>query len=235
MINKKFSLNSNQLKVIAMLAMAIDHIGLFWFNNFMPMRIIGRLAFPIFAYMIAEGCVYTKNKSKYLLRVFTLGALCQLVYFLADPSMYLGVLITFSVSFVIIYALQWAQSNKNKSAMLVPIFISVVIAGICYLIPYLFPKLGFRFDYGFFGIMLPVLISAAPNKKSKLAMTALGLFFVCLDYKGVQWWSLLSIILLALYNGERGKARLKYVFYLFYPIHLAVIYSVSFIVSKAIA
>ena len=62
---KKFGLTNNQLKIIAMISMLIDHIGVAMFPNVMILRIIGRLAFPIFAYMIAEGCFYTKNKARY--------------------------------------------------------------------------------------------------------------------------------------------------------------------------
>ena len=59
---KKIGLTNNQLKIIAMISMLIDHIGLQMFPDLLIFRIIGRLAFPIFAYMIAEGCFYTKNK-----------------------------------------------------------------------------------------------------------------------------------------------------------------------------
>ena len=62
----KFGLTNNQLKIIAMVSMALDHIGLLFFPDVMLFRALGRIAFPIFAYMIAEGCRYTKNRAKYL-------------------------------------------------------------------------------------------------------------------------------------------------------------------------
>lgn len=54
-------LNSNQLKLLALLTMTVDHIGVHLFPQYPILRIIGRLAFPIYAYCIAEGCVHTKT------------------------------------------------------------------------------------------------------------------------------------------------------------------------------
>lgn len=64
MQEKSFGLSNNALKIIAMLSMLIDHTGLMIFPEYKIFRIIGRLAFPIFAYMIAEGCFYTKKQKK---------------------------------------------------------------------------------------------------------------------------------------------------------------------------
>ena len=69
-ITKKLSgLTGNQLKLFALLAMTCDHIGVQLFPRLLILRIIGRLALPIFAYMIAQGCRYTKNKKKYLMTI----------------------------------------------------------------------------------------------------------------------------------------------------------------------
>ena len=58
-------LNRNVLKIIALITMLIDHIGLVFFPGIEIFRIIGRISFPIFAFMIAEGCEHTENKKKY--------------------------------------------------------------------------------------------------------------------------------------------------------------------------
>ena len=62
----KKGLTGNQLKIIAMICMTVDHVGFILFPKQEIFRIIGRLAFPIFAYMIAEGCRYTRNYGRYL-------------------------------------------------------------------------------------------------------------------------------------------------------------------------
>ena len=61
--------SGNALKIIAMISMLIDHIGVILLDNYEPFRIIGRLAFPIYAYLIAEGCKHTNNRLFYLLRI----------------------------------------------------------------------------------------------------------------------------------------------------------------------
>ena len=70
-------LSNNQLKIIAMISMFIDHLGLQIFPTESIYRIIGRIALPIFAYMIAEGCKYTRKRWLYLLKILSLGLICQ--------------------------------------------------------------------------------------------------------------------------------------------------------------
>ena len=77
----KFGLTNNQLKIIAMVSMLLDHVGLLFFPNVAIFRILGRIAFPIFAYMIAEGCRYTKNRAKYLGMIAAMAIVFQVVYF----------------------------------------------------------------------------------------------------------------------------------------------------------
>ena len=100
-------LSGNTLKIIAAIAMLIDHIGMMFFPKAVIFRIIGRLAFPIFAFMIAESAKYTKNKLKHFMLMFSLALVCQVVYYLFDNgSLYMCILVTFSISTLLIYALQ---------------------------------------------------------------------------------------------------------------------------------
>ncbi|MBQ8402939.1 MAG: hypothetical protein IJX55_00760, partial [Clostridia bacterium] len=92
------------MKIIAALAMFIDHAGYLMFPQYDILRIIGRMAFPIFAFMIAEGCKYTKNKARYFFTVFGLAAICQTVYYIFDKSLFMSVLISFSLAILMIYA-----------------------------------------------------------------------------------------------------------------------------------
>ena len=79
--NKPFRLTGNQLKLIAMVAMTADHVGLQLLPQVGFLRILGRLAMPLYAYMIAEGCRYTRSRKRYFLSIALMGLLCQLVYF----------------------------------------------------------------------------------------------------------------------------------------------------------
>ena len=90
-------------------------------------------------------------------------------------------------------------------------------------------------DYGFWGIMTPVFAAFSLGKgktgsKLPVLMTAVGLIFLGADLGGIQHYALLAIPLLLLYNGQRGKANLKYFFYIFYPVHLAVLQGIAWIV-----
>ena len=67
-------LPGNALKIIAAIAMLADHVGLMFFPRVSLFRIVGRLALPIFAFMIAEGCRYTRNRLRYFLQIFLLAA-----------------------------------------------------------------------------------------------------------------------------------------------------------------
>lgn len=91
-------LTGNELKIIAAFAMLIDHIGLIFFPTEQAFRIVGRLAFPIFAFMIAEGCEYTKHKLRYFLTVAVLAAVCQCFYYLFENSLYVYTCYLFAIN-----------------------------------------------------------------------------------------------------------------------------------------
>lgn len=239
-INK---LSANALKIIALVTMTVDHAGLLLMHNYMPFRILGRLAFPIFAYMIAEGCRYTKNKRNYFLRIFLLGLLCQAVYYITERSVYQGILMTFSVSILLSYAVLWAEKRIRESReaaghinkimlCLLPvglILLTAVISGELRLLPggwYV------SFDYGFYGILLPVLIVLGRDKKQRLLLAAAGMTLTAFSLGDIQWYSLVALIPLACYNGQRGKWNMKYLFYIYYPLHMAVIYGLSMLIKQ---
>ena len=207
----KSFLNNNQLKIIALISMTIDHIGVQIFPGVTILRIIGRLAYPIFAYMIAEGARYTKNRRKYLLTISLTALLCQLVYFFALKSLDQCILVTFTLSILLIYFLEYR-------------FLSLVSILACF-----FLTQYVHIDYGFYGIMMPVILYLANTKKKKLISGTIMLILISISSGWIQWFSLVSVPLLALYNEKRGNLNLKYLFYIYYPVHLAVIYLISLI------
>ena len=236
--NTKFSppLSGNILKYIAALSMLLDHIGVIFFPSEITFRFWGRLALPIFAYMIAEGCRYTRNKLRYFLYVFGLAAACQLVYFIYDGDTYMCILVTFSLAILMIYALQFFKKclfNKNfpviKTILSGLIFAASV--GITYAL-----NLFLTIDYGFWGCMLPVFAALLhPTENAPCIFKhidrpwvhaiSLGVGIVLMVLFGtsvmsVQIYALLALPLLFLYSGKRGKHKMKYFFYIFYPTHL---------------
>lgn len=230
---KKFGLTNNQLKIIAMVAMLLDHVGKVLLPQYQILQIIGRLAFPIFAFMIAEGCYYTRNKIRYFLSVFLLGAGCQAVYIIWEKSFYMNILLTFSLSIIFIFSLENYKKTKEKRIRILMLFTVITVLLIAVMLPVILIDQGFIIDYGIFGVLLPVVIFYSPEKTRKLLFTAGVLIFLTLDLGGgIQWFSLLAVPLLALYNQKRGKYNIKPLFYIFYPAHLVVIYLISIILNN---
>ncbi len=217
-----FGLTGNQLKILAMITMTCDHVGMQIFPQVFWLRILGRLAMPIYAYMIAEGCRHTRDRKKYFLRLFGLGLLCQAVYLLAMGSWYQCILMTFSLSVWLIGLLDAAEREKNgktMGALLVGVAVSFFLTVV---LPDLLPHTDYAIDYGLPGVLLPVLIYGAGTRG-----LLLGLALVALEYGGVQWFAFLSVPLLLAYNGQRGRANIGKFFYWYYPAHLVVIYGIS--------
>ena len=212
-------LTSNQLKVLAMVTMTLDHIGVQLFPGVLWLRVAGRLAMPIYAWMIAEGCAHTRDRKQYLLRLAGLALVCQLVYFFAMGSLYQCLLVTFSLSILLIYAIDSGSPLLGAGAFLLVLFLTGFL-------PNRLP--GFYIDYSLWGVLTPVAVYFGRNKWEKLLFCGLALVMLAAAHSGfTQWLALLSLIPLALYNGKRGKRKIKWFFYLYYPIHLVVIYAIS--------
>ncbi len=227
--------SNNQLKIIAMLSMFVDHVGAIIYPHIVFFRIAGRLALPLFAYMIAEGCTHTKNKLGYLASVSILALLCQFVFYFMTGSIHQNILVTFSLSIIAIFSVDNFLKHENAVNVGMGILGASFVIFITFIAPMLPIFRGFNVDYGYLGMLIPIAIYYSPNKICKLiscsVMIYLSVFTVGLF---IQYYALLSIPLLALYNGQRGTTRLKYVFYLFYPLHLALIYLINFLFSNVL-
>ena len=81
--------------------------------------------------------------------------------------------------------------------------------------------------------MLPVLVYFGRGTWEKLALFTVGVSLLGLHYGGIQWWGLLSVPLLALYNGQKGRRNIGPLFYWYYPAHLVVIYGLSLLLAQA--
>lgn len=215
---KTAGLTGNQLKLLALAAMTCDHVGVSLLPQVPWLRIIGRLALPVFAYMIAEGCRYTRSRKRYLLSLLAVAAVCQGAYFVAMGSLYQCILVTFSLSVALICL--W---DLQKT---VPMLLGLGgVWSLCEILPAFLP--GFHIDYGFCGVLLPVLIYLGKGRWQALGMTTLGLLLLAWDRGGIQWYAFGALLPLALYTGARGKLRLKYLFYIYYPLHLVLIWVIG--------
>lgn len=243
---KRFGLSGTALKILACVCMLIDHVGAYLLPQYRILRVIGRLAFPIFAFCIAEGCRYTQNKLKHFFLIFGLGAVWEALLIWYYREWDGNILLTFSLSVLVVYAWQWAKRQCStppwwRGIAAIALFGAVVI-GIWMLTK------AVHFEYGFFGIMLapaaalfdydegkaPVWMKRLDRLPVKLAVFMIALLMLAWPTIGrtVQVYSLLSIVLLAFYNGKAGDRRLKYAFYVFYPLHLIVIECVRVMVKE---
>lgn len=244
---KKFKgISQNTLKIIAAVCMLADHTGMLLFPSVPVFRIIGRVAFPVFAYSVYEGCKYTRSKGKYFFRVFGLGIICVIGYLIFSKELYLNALISFSMAILIIFALQYLEKSftaPKKSSVAIfsalmctvgALALSGVICGAA------------QVDYGFWGIMLPVFsyITDLPlHFKGKLPENpVLEKLFPCLGFtaallllsfsmKGNQLWCLFALPLILITGKHRGKHNLKYFFYIFYPTHLMLLEGIALIIK----
>ena len=228
----KKGLTGNQLKLIAMITMTVDHIGLALFPQQVLFRIIGRVSFPIFAFMIVEGCVHTKSIRRYWGTLSAVAALCQIVNFAVLGSLYQCILVTFSMSVALIFLLKIAKEKKTAMAWAAVACGIALAFFITEVLPGLLAHTDFSVDYGFLGVMLPPVVYCGKGKVQKLGyeLAMLLALSVCLDK--IQLWALLSLPLLALYNGQLGKRNMKYFFYIYYPVHLALIYGAELLLRR---
>ncbi len=235
-------LSGNALKLIAALSMVLDHIGVMLFPEIELLRILGRLAFPLFAFFIAEGCRYTKNRARYLGMLVGMAAIFQLVYYFAMQSLYMSVFVTFSLSVALIYLLdECKKAITNEYAKPWQRLLPLVAFLLALIATYLL-NLYLEIDYGFLGCVTPLCatlfhgvegklqaLDALPCRILTMGLPLLGLTFTSPLTPAVQGFCLLTLPLLLLYSGKRGRYKMKYFFYIFYPAHLLLLYGISYL------
>ncbi len=231
--NNSKGLNSNALKLIAIAAMTVDHLTWTLFPGtqkvwyIMALHIVGRLTAPIMWFFIAEGCRKTHNIKKYALRMLIFAFVSHFAYCFA-----------FGIPLSVTHG-----GFFNRTSVMWALMLAVVLVGINQsdkvrewqktAAIFLFCVLAFPADWSSIAVMAPLFIYFhAGDRKKQMADIVIWTFvyalvyFLFLDrvYGILQMFTFLSIPLLMLYNGERGRAKgMKWLFYIYYPAHLAVI------------
>ena len=242
-MTKSKILNSNQLKLIAIIAMTVDHIAWAMFDGYpsallpLVMHIIGRLTCPIMCYFIAEGYHYTRNINKYTFRLFAFAFVSHFAYIFASndfvdfksfiPFYYGNFLNQTSVMWSLAWGLvmlRIADSKRIKSIYKVLLVILICIITL--------PS-----DWSCIAALCIMAIGTNRGNFRKqmswmifyVALYSLVYFFAIDKAYGIlQMGVVLSIPVIAMYNGKRGKNPkinkfMKWFFYIFYPLHLFVI------------
>lgn len=212
----KISLSGSSLKILALLIMLIDHMGAILFPQYFFLRIIGRLAFPIFCFLLVEGFIHTKNVKKYALRLGIFALISEIPFDLAlfnRPFDFSHQNIFFTL-FIGLLVLIGIHKFKQRPWIGYCIFIiGIIIAELS------------KVDYGSFGVII-ILLFYIYHQHHNLIILTLGLFIFSLLLTPVEVFATLAIIPITLYNGKRGIS-LKYVFYAFYPVHLLILYLIA--------
>lgn len=224
-------LNASTLKVIAMLIMLLDHIGATvimrlpelgyisqeqyatWYLCYRIVRNIGRTAFPIFCFFIVEGFYHTSNKAKYAMRLLLFAFVSQYPFELALTGecgwRYTNVFFTLFLGLMTIWGMSEAEKRIRDT------FCNTVLKILCIgaggVVAYLCNT-----DYDYKGVLLIVIMYVF--RSQPIVRSVLG-------YISFLWeaYCLPGFLLIHLYNGERGKLG-KYIFYIFYPAHLLLLY-----------
>jgi hypothetical protein len=245
---KRWGLSASTLKIIACVFMVVDHVGVFLLPHLEILRIIGRISFPIFAYFIAEGCRYTRNKLKRFLLVLGLMVLCEGAYLIYDGKLDGGIMMTFTFSILLVYQGQAIKKALAQKKWWMTALWSLTFAASLVFV-HGFVEHVLYVDYGFWGILIPAFTVLHDYREGeaptcfryvshlpvKLAFWTLGMLLLCISrglFANIQSWCLLAIPFMLLYNGTPGRKGFKYGFYVFYPAHLAVLYLIAALMQR---
>lgn len=210
------------LKLTALLTMIIDHYGAIFQTNIIIYRIIGRLAFPIYCFLLVEGYTHTSNIKKYTSRLLIFALISEIPFDLAFYGkigfVHQNIFFTLFIGLIAIYLID-NKDTKYKFDSTLVIIAACVLATIL------------RTDYQFIGIVYILLFYFTRNlpKKKRLSTIALIMIAINLAAGMVQQFSLLALIIIYLYNNEPGAKNklLQMSFYIAYPLHLLIYYIIN--------
>ena len=228
-------MNRNALKIIAVVAMLIDHVGLFLLNNNVICRSIGRVAFPIFTYFIAEGMRYTRSRKKYILHLLICAVVTQVPFALLFRWSYLNVIFTFLVGITFIVLFE-SFDHKPETTKVILKNMFIISSFICLIFLSIFGEIFELYEYGLYGVFLVVGFYFSKTKPKQL----IAGFFIILLFGIIdivksptpitflfKMFALFTIPLLVFYNKQKGKINLKYLFYIAYPANFLIIYLIQ--------
>lgn len=206
-------------------------IGTSYFNY------IGRIAFPIFAFQIAQGYVHTKNVNKYLKRLLIFAIISQIPFTLFCNAASISFIP--NVIFTLVFGLVGIMAY-DKIDKLLGIAITILLGIIASLL---------KFDYGFYGVIIILFFYIFRDRKVLLVTSFSLATLIKFTYSTLKYakygneimlqvfqhyaplciCTILSSVFICLYNGKKGYNS-KYLLYLFYPLHLLLIYALSFVI-----
>lgn len=226
------------LKIIACISMLLCHIPFVFSQLAIPLIYIGKLAFPIYAFLISEGYAHTKSFSKYLVRLLFFAIISQI------PAMLLFEGKNFTLYFNIFFTLAFGLLGIRVFDKIEKKYISYPLIALLAVIANL---LGF--DYGAIGVLMIVCFYVFKNHKMYMVLSESLLMIALYVHKlsvltvvnvaTIRYvlfqllFSIISLLFILFYNGKRGKnsKAIQLGFYLFYPLHLFILCLLKYIVA----
>lgn len=206
------------LKWIAVLTMVIDHVGAILFPDQIWMRVIGRVAFPIYAYCLAEGFRYTSDYRRYLGRLALFAILSEIPFDLAFYGVpfsfaHQNVFFTLTLGLILLWVLERCREQLLLCAG--------AFAVLCFLAQAL------HMDYGAGGLLMVFAFYLAQQGTSPWIAWGIFVFINLFGYAGgVQWAAILALLPIGLYSGKAGKRKQRF-FYWIYPLHLLLLWIIE--------
>ena len=223
----KKCLSNFDLKLIAIITMTIDHIGVVFGTPFYNLlRAVGRLSFPIFAFLLTEGYVHTRSFSKYFLRLLVLAVISEIIYdyVFYERFIYLGannIFFTLALGLFTLFLLDKSRclvkkyfKDKIDLIIILPITYLLIVVIMGLIAEFL------SFSYGMLGILIISFFYLFKNN-FLLMVISVSISTLILG-EPMQYFSLFSLILIYFYNKKLGK-KCKMFFYLYYPLHILVL------------
>lgn len=206
------------LKWIAVLTMVIDHVGAILFPDQIWMRVIGRVAFPVYAYCLAEGFRYTSDYRRYLGRLALFAILSEIPFDLAFygvPFSFAHQNVFFTLTLGLI--LLWVLERFREQLLLC----AGAFAVLCFLAQAL------HMDYGAGGLLMVFAFYLAQQGTSPWIGWGIFVFINLFGYAGgVQWAAIIALLPIGLYSGKAGKKKQRF-FYWIYPLHLLLLWVIE--------
>jgi len=200
---------------IAMVTMLIDHIGIVWFPDSPIWRIVGRIAFPIYTYLIAVGLTRTRSVPKYIGRLALLAVISQVPFSLLFDTRTINVIGTFFVSAGALFLME--RMKEHPLRWLWPIAAGVLMETI-------------SFDYGAYGLLLLLIYRYTKGHKTAVSHLGLNIFYVALFQTPLQLFSIVPTLAFAYWPSVAARTAYRvpnWLWRAFYPGHLLLLYLVS--------
>ena len=220
---------SNVIKLVAMVTMIIDHIGYVLLPQYRFLRYIGRIAFPLFIFLLVEGFFHTHDRRLYLIRLAGFAFISEVCFDLGFRSTLIfpqkqNVFFTLSIGFVVMLLLEFLFSVDTRTfrfpamayGALLGIMACIILADLLHT------------DYGSYGVVAIGVCYLCHHFRLHRVLTFAAAVAILMLSNTMEAWAFAAIPLIFLYNGKLGQKNpiFQYACYLFYPVHLLILYFV---------